>query len=126
MHGARRELPPAGPPHVLIVVVPEVQSAVTLSALVEFDEIPPAAGPVSCHFYHPAGHDLPDPVVLRDGRAPQLQCLGAAGGDAAPAEVRAACVGLYLADRITKGERPREDGNPGREATVYGPKAPAS
>jgi hypothetical protein len=45
---------------------------------------------------------------------------------ARPAEVRAACVTLYLADRITKAERPREDGNPGREATVYGPKVPAN
>ena len=40
-------------------------------------------------------------------------------------EVRRACVALHLADRITKGERPREDGNPGRDATVYGPKEPA-
>ncbi len=45
---------------------------------------------------------------------------------ARPAEVRAACVSLYLADRITRGERPREDGKPGRPATIYGPKAPAN
>ncbi len=44
---------------------------------------------------------------------------------ARPFEVRRACVALYLADQITKGERPREDGKPGRDATTYGPKAPA-
>jgi hypothetical protein len=44
---------------------------------------------------------------------------------ARPFEVRRACVTLYLADQITKGERPREDGKPGRDATTYGPKAPA-
>jgi len=39
-------------------------------------------------------------------------------------EVIQACVALYLADEITRGERPREDGKPGRGATIYGPKAP--
>jgi hypothetical protein len=43
---------------------------------------------------------------------------------ARPFEVRRACVALYLADQITRGERPREDGKPGRDATTYGPKAP--
>jgi hypothetical protein len=42
------------------------------------------------------------------------------------AEVRAACVALYMADRITRSERPREDGKPGPAATIYGPKAPAN
>ncbi len=45
---------------------------------------------------------------------------------ARPVEVRAACLSLYLDDRITRGERPREDGKPGRGATIYGPKAPAN
>ncbi len=44
---------------------------------------------------------------------------------ARPFEVRRACATLYLAGQITKGERPRDDGNPGRAATTYGPKAPA-
>jgi hypothetical protein len=44
---------------------------------------------------------------------------------ARPFEVRRACVTLHLAGEITRGERPREDGKPGREATTYGPKAPA-
>jgi hypothetical protein len=42
---------------------------------------------------------------------------------ARPFEVRRACVTLHLAGEITKGERPREDGKPGRDATTYGPKA---
>lgn len=45
---------------------------------------------------------------------------------ARPAEVRMVCVALHLADRITRSERPREDGKPGREAIIYGPKAPAN
>lgn len=44
---------------------------------------------------------------------------------ARPFEVRRACVTLHLADEITRGERPRDDGKPGRDATTYGPKAPA-
>jgi hypothetical protein len=43
---------------------------------------------------------------------------------ARPFEVRRACVTLHVAGRVTRGERPREDGKPGREATTYGPKAP--
>jgi len=45
---------------------------------------------------------------------------------ARPFEVRRACVTLHLAGEITRGERPREDGKPGRDATTYGPKAPAN
>jgi hypothetical protein len=42
------------------------------------------------------------------------------------AEVIEACLSLYLSNRITRGERPREDGNPGRGATIYGPKPNAN
>ena len=42
---------------------------------------------------------------------------------ARPSEVRAACITLFLADQITRGERPREDGKAGRDAVIYGPKA---
>jgi hypothetical protein len=38
-----------------------------------------------------------------------------------PAEVRKACVRLQLANKITRRERPRSDGKPGRSSTVYGP-----
>lgn len=44
---------------------------------------------------------------------------------ARPFEVRRACVTLHLAGQLIKGERPREDGKPGRDATTYGPKAAA-
>jgi hypothetical protein len=44
---------------------------------------------------------------------------------ARPAEVRQACVTLFLADRITRGQRARQDGKPGRDAIIYGPKTPA-
>ena len=37
------------------------------------------------------------------------------------ADVRDACLALYLKNRITRGERPRADGKPGLAATIYGP-----
>jgi hypothetical protein len=43
---------------------------------------------------------------------------------ARPADVRRTCAELYLADQITRGERPRVDGKPGRGAEVYGLKSP--
>ena len=46
----------------------------------------------------------------------------AKGLHARPSDVRPVCVSLYLKNEITRGERPREDGKPGREAVVYGPK----
>jgi hypothetical protein len=48
--------------------VPEVQGAVALRALVELDQIPPAARAVTIDLDQPGRHDLPDPVVFSHGR----------------------------------------------------------
>src|SRR6202167_5964755 len=65
VNGTGREPPPAGRAYVPVVLVPEVQGAVTLRALVELDEVPPAAAAVSVDLDQPGGHHLADPVILR-------------------------------------------------------------
>lgn len=58
------------------------------------------------------------------GRGPSTADEIAKDIKARKVEVIQACGRLYLADQITKDERAREDGKPGRGATIYGPKAP--
>src|SRR5580704_4142110 len=118
VHGTGCEPPPVGRAHILVVVMPEVQSAVALRAVVELDDVPGAAGAVCVDVDQAGRHHLPDPVVVGDGRAPQVQGLGPAGGDPAAAQVPATLLGpgrrpgvrVAAADRVGVPGHQRPDG----------------